>query len=73
MANSSRYVRVHTTLEVKTYLDTSVIQDSDPGLGTWGILPIQCPFPKLKQDYAPFQHEVARAIVTPFPESPGEG
>ena len=28
--------------------------------------------PQIRQDYTPFQQEVARAVITPFPQRVGE-
>ena len=43
---------------------------------TWnsGIFPTPwCPFHKLRQNYVPFQQEIARIVSTPFPQRLGEG
>ena len=48
-----------------------ITQDSE----TWnsGIFPICCLVPKLRQDYTPFQQQVARPVIASFPERFGEG
>ena len=48
-----------------------ITQDSE----TWnsGIFPIWCSVPKLRQDYNPFQQQVARPVIVSFPERFGEG